>query len=146
MSVKRSDKIAKECFTHVAFLISKRSHHPIQETHTLALTFAGNAQQWVPEITHHRPEAPYVLVGTKSDLREDGPATEEKVAEAEAKLVTKFVTDKKIRHLAHKVGAYESIECSALTGANVKQVFDLAVTAALDPTQLWTKHRRCRVM
>ena len=34
--------------------------------------------KWYPEISHHAPSTPIVLVGTKLDLRED-PATIEKL-------------------------------------------------------------------
>ena len=27
--------------------------------------------RWLPEITHHRPNTPYLLVGTKTDLKDD---------------------------------------------------------------------------
>jgi Ras-related C3 botulinum toxin substrate 1 len=32
---------------------------------------ANFCPQWVPEINHHAPNVPMVLVGTKLDLRED---------------------------------------------------------------------------
>jgi len=32
--------------------------------------------KWHPEITHHCPNTPFILVGTKIDLREDGPTIE----------------------------------------------------------------------
>ena len=32
--------------------------------------------QWVPEITHHCPKTPFLLVGTQMDLRDDSGAVE----------------------------------------------------------------------
>ena len=29
------------------------------------------ASKWIPEVRHHCPEAPIILVGTKADLRDD---------------------------------------------------------------------------
>merc|ERR1711994_930923 len=34
-------------------------------------SFANVKQKWIPEITHHAPGVPIILVGTKSDLRQD---------------------------------------------------------------------------
>ena len=32
----------------------------------------GNVEEkWIPEVHHHCPDAPIILVGTKADLRED---------------------------------------------------------------------------
>ena len=37
-------------------------------------SFENVSERWMPEIAHHCPNTPYLLVGTKLDLR-DGPAT-----------------------------------------------------------------------
>merc|ERR550525_269472 len=34
-------------------------------------SFNNVKQKWIPEITHHAPGVPIILVGTKSDLRND---------------------------------------------------------------------------
>ena len=34
-------------------------------------SFANITSKWVPELRHHCPHTPIVLVGTKQDLRED---------------------------------------------------------------------------
>lgn len=33
--------------------------------------------QWYPEISHHAPDIPIILVGTKLDLRDDKKTTEQ---------------------------------------------------------------------
>ena len=43
-------------------------------------SFENVKDKWVPEITHHCPRTPFLLVGTKIDLRDDA-ATVEKLAE-----------------------------------------------------------------
>lgn len=78
--------------------------------------------QWYPEIDHHAPSVPIILVGTKLDLRED-PATLESLRSKRMEPVSydqALVVAKDIR--AHKY-----LECSALTQRNLKSVFDEAI-------------------
>ena len=65
------------------------------------------------------PNRPIVLVGTKLDLRDD-PKTETIPLSEGLKI-------------AKKIGAANYIECSALTGKNVNDVFETAVRAVLEP-------------
>jgi len=41
-------------------------------------SFENVKEKWVPEITHHCPKTPFLLVGTQSDLRDssDAPAVQ----------------------------------------------------------------------
>ena len=41
-------------------------------------SFVNVSERWLPEIAHHCPNTPYLLVGTKLDLRDD-PATIERL-------------------------------------------------------------------
>lgn len=79
-------------------------------------------EQWFPEIDHHAPSVPIILVGTKLDLRED-PATLESLRQKRMEPVSydqALIVAKEIR--AHKY-----LECSALTQRNLKSVFDEAI-------------------
>ena len=67
-------------------------------------------QQWVPEITHHCPKTPFLLVGTQIDLRDD-PSTVEKLAKNKQKPITPETAEK----LARDLKAVKYVECSALT-------------------------------
>ena len=66
--------------------------------------------QWYPEVSHHCPNTPSILVGTKLDLREDGGTI-------------KMLKDKNMMPLtypqglqmAKEINAVKYIECSALT-------------------------------
>ncbi len=75
--------------------------------------------KWVPEIRHHVPDAPFIIVGTKVDLRNDEEKTGSIMAEEEGE------------QLAKEVGACQYLECSALTQEGLKMVFDGVVKAAL---------------
>lgn len=87
--------------------------------------------QWYPEIDHHAPNIPIILVGTKLDLRED-PGTLESLRQKRMEPVSydqALVCAKEIR--AHKY-----LECSALTQRNLKSVFDEAIRY-FNASRLW---------
>jgi cell division control protein 42 len=37
----------------------------------LPSSFENVKEKWIPEISHHSPSTPYLLVGTQIDLRDD---------------------------------------------------------------------------
>lgn len=78
--------------------------------------------QWFPEIDHHAPSVPIILVGTKLDLRED-PATLESLR---AKRMEPVSYDQALI-MAKEIRAHKYLECSALTQRNLKSVFDEAI-------------------
>jgi len=91
-------------------------------------SFDNVRAKWFPEIEHHAPSVPIILVGTKLDLRED-PNTLESLKQKRMEPVSydqALIVAKEIR--AHKY-----LECSALTQRNLKSVFDEAIRAVLSP-------------
>lgn len=66
--------------------------------------------QWVPEISHHCPRTPFLLVGTQVDLRDDSN-TLEKLAKNKQRALTCESGEK----LARELKAVKYVECSALT-------------------------------
>lgn len=80
------------------------------------------ALQWYPEIDHHAPNIPIILVGTKLDLRED-PATLESLRQKRMEPVS---YDQALI-CAKEIKAHKYLECSALTQRNLKSVFDEAI-------------------
>lgn len=91
-------------------------------------SFDNVKAKWYPEIDHHAPNIPIILVGTKLDKRDD-KETQKKLAEQRMAPITwaKGVA------CAEEIGAYKYVECSALTQANLKAVFDNAIRAVLEP-------------
>jgi len=83
--------------------------------------------KWHPEISHHCPEIPQILVGTKVDLRED-PGIIEKLA---LKRMSPITYEQGLS-MATEIGAKRYMECSALTQQGLKSVFDEAVRAAIN--------------
>ncbi|ELW65755.1 Cell division control protein 42 like protein [Tupaia chinensis] len=86
--------------------------------------------KWVPEITHHCPKTPFLLVGTHNDLRDD-PSTTEKLAKNKQKPITPETAEK----LACNLKAVKYLECSALTQKGLKNVSDEAILASLEPPE-----------
>ncbi|XP_053393131.1 ras-related C3 botulinum toxin substrate 1-like isoform X3 [Mercenaria mercenaria] len=95
-------------------------------------------QTWYPEITHHCPDTPIVLVGTKMDLRDD-----DKEQESVLKTGISFVEG---RSLAQKIQAVKYVECSARTGKNTKLVFDEAIRACFIPQKQKKRRSKCKLV
>ena len=85
-------------------------------------------ENWVPEITRHCRKTPFLLVGLQQDLRDD-PTMIGKLAKKKQKPVT---YDEGVL-CADRLGAVKYVECSALTQKGLKDVFDGAILAALEP-------------
>jgi len=73
--------------------------------------------KWYPEVNHHNPETPVLLVGTKMDKR-DGKDKEQQLKTVEEG-----------ERLAKEINAFKYMECSALTQKNLPTVFEEAVKA-----------------
>lgn len=95
-------------------------------------SFENVKEKWVPEITYHCPKTPFLLVGTRIDLRD------EKLAKNKQKPITPETAEK----LARDLKAVKYVECSALTQKGLKNVFDEAILAALEPSKP-KKSSRC---
>eukprot|EP01121_Diplochlamys_sp_Union-15-3_P009693 TRINITY_DN264_c0_g1_i1.p1 TRINITY_DN264_c0_g1~~TRINITY_DN264_c0_g1_i1.p1 ORF type:complete len:210 (-),score=42.98 TRINITY_DN264_c0_g1_i1:90-719(-) len=89
-------------------------------------SFENIKKRWWPELRHHCPDTPYVLVGTKLDLREDKATVSELVSQG-----LNPVSSAQGEALSKEVGATSYIECSALTQKGLKSVFDQAARAVV---------------
>lgn len=83
-------------------------------------------QQWVEEASERCPNVPIILVGLKSDTRDDAVMQEEM-----RKKSMRFTTPKEGGDIAREIGARKYLECSSLTGSGVDDVFEAATRAAL---------------
>ena len=92
-------------------------------------SFENVKAKWYPEINHHCPNVPIILVGTKIDLREDKETINRL---AEKKLAP--VSHQQGMQLAKEIKAIKYLECSALTQTGLKAVFDEAIRAVLVPS------------
>uniref|UniRef100_A0A6B2LG07 Uncharacterized protein n=1 Tax=Arcella intermedia TaxID=1963864 RepID=A0A6B2LG07_9EUKA len=94
--------------------------------------------RWIPEISHHCTGVPFFLVGTKIDLRDD-PTTITALRQAGKTLVT---YDHGVT-LASELGAQGYLECSALSEAGLKTLFEEAVRVVITPKKKekpWAKN------
>lgn len=88
----------------------------------------ADTQKWIPEVRHHAPGVPTILVGTKLDLRDD-PVSVQRLKERRFSPIT-FAMG---MQLAKEVGAVRYVEASSKTQKGLKSVFDEAIRAVLTP-------------
>lgn len=86
---------------------------------TSPASFENVREKWFPEVHHHCPGVPCLIVGTQVDLRED-PSVKDKLAKQKMAPVKKEDGDR----MARELGAVKYVECSALTQFRLKDVFD----------------------
>lgn len=95
---------------------------------TSPASFENVREKWFPEVHHHCPGVPCLIVGTQVDLR-DEPGVRDKLAKQKMAPVRKEDGER----MAKDLGAVKYVECSALTQYKLKDVFDEAIVAALEP-------------
>lgn len=105
-------------------------------------SFENVKAKWHPEITHHSPNIPIILVGLKLDLREDKEVVE-KLKETHSAPITYSLG----LSVAKEIGAVKYLECSALTQKGLKNVLDEAIRAVLHPqTSEKKKSKKCSLL
>lgn len=92
-------------------------------------SFENIRAKWIPEILHHSPKGILILlVGTKSDLRDDLLVLD-KLDDRNQRPITTAQG----RALAKELGLVGYLECSAATQIGVKEIFEFAIKSVLDP-------------
>jgi cell division control protein 42 len=86
---------------------------------TSPASFENVREKWFPEVHHHCPGVPCLIVGTQVDLRDD-PAVREKLSKQKMSPVSREAGER----MAKELGAVKYVECSALTQYKLKDVFD----------------------
>jgi len=105
-------------------------------------SFENVKQKWWPELKHHCPGVPMILVGTKLDLRAD-PNTVSKLRE---KNQTPITFEEGLE-MTKTIGAIKYLECSALTQKGLKNVFDEAIRVVLcPPKKNEKKAKKCTIL
>ncbi|XP_041996703.1 rac-like GTP-binding protein 5 [Salvia splendens] len=118
-------------FILVFSLISKTSYDSVHN-------------KWNSELRHYAPNVPIILVGSKTDLRDDKQFF---VDDTEAVPISTAEGEE----LKKMIGASAYIECSSKTQQNVKAVFDEAINVILQQPKQGKKKKRkgqqnCRIL
>jgi len=108
---------------------------------TSPASFENVKEKWFPEVHHHCPGVPCLIVGTQIDLRDD-PAVIERLAKQRQRPIDFDMGER----LARELGAVKYVECSALTQKGLKNVFDEAIVAALEPPLARKEKKPCRIL
>merc|ERR1719510_1207956 len=88
-------------------------------------SFENVKSKWWPEIQHHAPGVPLILVATKG--------------------IT-IVSRENADNRASEIGAVKYLECSALTQEGLKNVFDEAIRAAMNKPKANTSKGACTLL
>nr|POE90193.1 rho-related protein rac1a [Quercus suber] len=105
-------------------------------------SFDNVKAKWYPEIEHHAPNVPIILVGTKLDLRDD-PEIREQLRQRKMSPISY----EQAVQVAKEIKAVKYLECSALTQRNLKSVFDEAIKAVINPRPLAKpKKSKCTIL
>ena len=85
-------------------------------------SFKNVEESWLPLIKNHCPNTPFILVGTKVDLRDD-KATLDELAKKQEEMVSK----EEGKRMAESLKAAKYLECSAKAQEGMKNLFDEAI-------------------
>ncbi|CAN6821203.1 unnamed protein product [Brassica oleracea] len=146
--------------------------YPFTDVFLLAFSLVNKAssenvaKKWVPELRHHAPDVPIVLVGTKlgwlflyffficypskrlTDSLLDARDDKQYFLEHPGAVPISTAQGEELKGL---VGASAYIECSSKTQLNVKAVFDEAIKVVLEPpnnnnNNISTSQKGCSIL
>lgn len=101
-------------------------------------SFENVRNKWVPEIHHHAPGVPFILVGTKVDLRHEAAKNG-----SEGKFISKLQGE----GLKEELRGLKYLECSARTQEGVKNVFDEVIRCVIgSQTSATVKKKKCTIL
>ena len=103
---------------------------------TSPASFENVREKWFPEVHHHCPGVPCLIVGTQIDLRNDSAVIDKLMRQKQ-----RPISPEMGERLARELGAVKYVECSALTQDGLKNVFDEVGCAT--PRPLTPGHCRC---
>ena len=103
-------------------------------------SFENVKEKWFPEVHHHCPGVPIIIVGTQTDLRND-----DVILQRLHRQKLSPITQEQGEKLAKELRAVKYVECSALTQRGLKTVFDEAIVAALEPPVI-KKSKKCTIL
>lgn len=87
--------------------------------------------KWVPEISHHCPGVPFILVGLKTDLRNDLTT----IQHLQSKGLTPLTVEQ-AKKVEKRIGAYKYMECSARRQEGLSEIFNTAISAVIKENRI----------
>ena len=97
-------------------------------------SFENTREKWFPEVRHHCPGVPCLLVGTQIDIRNQddkdgkdagkGDRDGGEIADKLRQKGMRFLRQSDGEKAAKDLGAVQYVECSALSQQGLKEVFD----------------------
>jgi len=131
-------------------------------TNVFLVCFAVNSQisfnnvenKWIPELKHHAPGVPFLIIGTKSDMRNE---PKEKEAASSEDLATAVSTERKpepagmvsvssAKEMEKKLNAAGYLECSAMEQESLQKVFNEAIRLARNAKKRKSSKIKCRFL
>ncbi|KAK3090930.1 hypothetical protein FSP39_015813 [Pinctada imbricata] len=97
-------------------------------------SFDNVRTRWIPEIKEFRPNTPFIMVGTQTDLRH-----------SVVDITDACVSSARGKKAAKKLGAKKYIECSSVDGQGTDYVFEVALKTAQSPVgqkKIWKSIKR----
>jgi len=104
-------------------------------------SFENVREKWLPEISHHCPNIPIILVGTKTDLRNDDETTKKLAGDKLGPISTEQGKDASYA-MGKKTGVVSYVECSAHNNEGVKAVFEEAIRSVFVPPKARKRERK----
>ncbi|CAO3598277.1 small GTPase-binding protein [Absidia repens] len=103
-------------------------------------SFANVQDRWLPEVTHFCENVPKLLVGTKSDLRDDKGRISQLTA-----MGHQLISSEEGERLGREIGA-RYYECSAKENQNVNEVITAATRSAMSGGIMRLHRKFCKVL
>ncbi|XP_078135784.1 uncharacterized protein LOC144536490 [Sander vitreus] len=127
ISLNLADSAGREEYDHIRPLCYNQANVIIICFSIASPTSYENVKsKWHPEVKHHCPNVPILLVGTKSDLHDDQEILE-KLRQQNQTTVTK----QQGTAMAKQIKAVKYLECASINQHGLNEVFDEAVRAFL---------------
>jgi len=105
-------------------------------------SFENVRAKWFPEVSHHCPNTPIILVGTKLDLRDEPETIPPKLPICSKNKCP--ITYEQGMQMMKQIGAVKYMECSAVTQKGLKPVFEESIRAVISPQN--TKNQKKKSM
>lgn len=112
---KRTDRLRTLAYSDTDVFVVCFSVHDSDSLENVKL-------KWIPEIRQFKPDTPFFIVGTHTDLRH-----------SVVDITNDCVSTAKGKKCAKKWGAVKYLECSSIDGTGLDEVFRLAYKTAVTP-------------